>query len=198
MDYQALQTSLGIGVGVGLSTMVSITAILLPASYALNQFIYHAWPMRVLLAILSIMFFFVSAPLLVVRFILRLSKPIHYFGLLPIITQPPPSITGWWASLFSLFRLLAEPFYHYNDQGEADKAGYNVAIKHLLVPVNTANTQTVGVFNIRPGAVCEELFDAIRATGTIDDYAKWSEKVTHLSDPCSTMFGRAYPAAKVL
>lgn len=190
MDYQALQTSLGIGVGVGLSTMVSITAILLPASYALNQFIYHAWPMRVLLAILSIMFFFVSAPLLVVRFILGLSKPIHYFGLLPIITQPPPSITGWWASLFSLFRLLAEPFYHYNDQGEADKAGYNVAIKHLLVPVST-EVKKVGVFDIRPGAVCEELFEAIRATGTIDNYATWSSTVTPLSDPCNAMFGVA-------
>lgn len=190
MDYQALQTSLGIGVGVGLSTMVSITAILLPASYALNQFIYHAWPMRVLLAILSIMFFFVSAPLLVVRFILGLSKPIHYFGLLPIITQPPPSITGWWASLFSLFRLLAEPFYHYNDQGEADKAGYKVAIEHLLAPGNT-EVKKVGVFDIRPGAVCEELFEAIRATGTITDYTAWSATVTPLSDPCSTMFGVA-------
>jgi hypothetical protein len=187
MDYQALQTSFGTGIGYGLAVMVTTTAILLPASYVLNQFIYHAWPMRILLAILSILFFFISAPILLVRFILGLSKPIHYFGLLPIITQPPPSITGWWASLFSLFRLFAGPFYHYNDQGGTDTEGYNQAIQHLLVPADTA-PNAVGSFQIRPDAVCEPLFDKIQETGTMSDYAVWSAAVTDLSEPCKAQF----------
>ena len=203
MDYDVLQTALWGGFGIGLSIMAGITAIMLPAAYAMNRFIYHAWPMRLLLGLMAGLGFIVSAPLLMIRTLFGFDKePIHYFGLLPLFAKPAWANTfaGFTAMPFRLLAILLEPFFIARDPKNAsiDEEGFKACMKHLVVADDGKQPKTYDLkqtgkpedfFEVRQNAVCEKLFELIRQTGVIQDRAAWVKKVNDLSAVCEFMFG---------
>lgn len=203
MDYQVLQTALWGGFGIGMAIMAGATAVMLPAAYAMNRFIYHAWPMRLLLGLMAGLGFIVSAPIVMIRtFFGWDTQPLHYFGLLPLFAKPgwAENFSGFTAMPFKLLYILLEPFMmasanESDDNFAIDKKGFEACLSHLVIsPDDAAKEKSYefepgSILTVHPNAVCEGLFDLIRETGVIRDHRTWVEAVDRLSGACNYMFG---------
>ena len=177
---------LGIGIGLGLSIMMGITAVFLPASYMMNKLIYHHPFMRfitgLIAGILSILAFIV---LIIMR--LTSSVPqIHYFGLFPVVDIPGQgSYTGWLAILFTIFSYIFHPFITFYSGSDEDKAGYREAVGGLLVKGEL--TEEFAGQKFAKGAVCEAFFEKARAVGAIKD-STWANAINDLTETGKKMF----------
>lgn len=208
MDYQVLQNALWGGFGIGMAIMAGATAVVLPAAYAMNRFIYHDWPMRLLLGLMAGVGFIVSAPIVLIRTLFGWDEAqLHYFGLLPLFAKPDwlNHFSGYTAMPFKLLYILLEPFLMAsasdNENSAVDKQGFKACLSHLIItpeeqktkssefPVNFMGEQIK--LQVRANAVCEELFKLIRKTGTIKAPTNWAATVNSLSDACQFMFGGA-------
>ena len=203
-----LQNALWGGFGIGMAIMAGATAVVLPAAYAMNRFIYHDWPMRLLLGLMAGVGFIVSAPIVLIRTLFKWDEEqLHYFGLLPLFAKPDwlSNFSGYTAMPFKLLYILLEPFMMAsasdNENSAIDKQGFEACLSHLIItpeeqktkssefPVNFKGEQIK--LQVRANAVCEELFKLIRKTGTIKTPTDWAATVNSLSDACQFMFGGA-------
>lgn len=144
--------ALGIGLATGVSTILAITAILIPVAYVMNRFIYHNVWMRVgmgfVAAVGSVFFFLV---MLIGKFF-GLFGPVPYFGLVPVIEGS----TGWG----SFVDFFANPLL-----AAVDPQGYDRAVGTLLVPEAQAGDPRY--------VVQEELFKHAHQVAAIPGAQEW-------------------------
>ena len=160
-DTMSLGQSFGNGIAWGLIIVGAVTVMVLPASYVMNKFIYHVWPMRLLLGIFvgafSVFSFFVIAGMRILDYI----KPVHYFGLLPVISMQSDTMQGTFAWLISL---LIHPL-----QTLIDRPAYEASIQHFLVEDGSV-------------AVNEDFFAGARGAAAEEDQDLWKTKMQGLVD----------------
>jgi hypothetical protein len=154
--------ALGIGLATGVSSILVITAILIPVSYVMNRFIYHNVWMRVgmgFVAAVGSVFFFL---MMIVGKFFGLFGRVPYFGLMPTIEG---GSTGWGSFVdFLLNPLIAA----------VDPQGYDRAVATLLVPEAQAGDPRY--------VVQEELFTRARQLAAIPGQGEWeSARATLLS-----------------
>jgi hypothetical protein len=151
--------ALGIGLATGVSSILAITAILIPVSYVMNRFIYHNVWMRVGMGIVAAagsVFFFL---MMIVGKFFGLFNPVPYFGLTPVIEGS----TGWGSFIdFLLNSLLAV----------VDPQSYDRAVATILVPVVQANDPRY--------VVQEDLFTHARQLAEIPGQAEWESSRSSL------------------
>lgn len=151
--------ALGIGLATGVSTILVISAILIPVAYVMNRFIYHNVWMRVgmgFIAAIGSVFFFLM--MLVGKFF-GLFGRVPYFGLLPTIEGS----TGWGSFIdFLLNPLLAA----------VDPQGYDRAVGTLLVPEAQAGDPRY--------VVQEDLFTRARQLAAIPEESQWASAKAEL------------------
>ena len=169
--------SMGIGLGIGLALMTSVTVFTLPASYMMNKLIYHHPIMRMMAGLIAGMFSIFVFPLVLIMVASGNWKPLHYFGLWPIVqTEGPASYTGWLAPFFTITNIVFHPFMMLYTGSAEDKAGYEKAMSGILKEKES------------PGVVKEELFAAAREAGAISVYSEWVTTVNGLSADFMAMF----------
>lgn len=144
--------ALGIGLATGVSTILVVSAILIPVAYVMNRFIYHNVWMRVgmgfVAAVGSVFFFLI---MLFGKFF-GLFGSVPYFGLIPVIEGS----TGWGSFVdFILNPMLAA----------VDPQGYDRAVSTLLVPESQAGDPRF--------TVQEELFKRARQVAAIPGAQEW-------------------------
>jgi hypothetical protein len=152
--------ALGIGLATGVSSILVITAILIPVSYVMNRFIYHNVWMRVgmgFVAAVGSVFFFLM--MLVGKFF-GLFGSVPYFGLMPMIEG---GSTGWG----SIVDFLLNPLI-----AAVDPQGYDRAVSTLLVPEAQANDPRY--------VVQEDLFTRARQLAAIPGSSEWESARTSL------------------
>lgn len=177
--------SMGIGLGIGLALMTSVTVFTLPASYMMNKLIYHHPIMRMMAGLIAGMFSIFVFPLVLIMVASGNWKSLHYFGLWPTIqTEGPASYTGWLAPFFTITNLIFHPFMMLYANAE-DKAGYEKAMDGILVAKGSS------------GVVNEELFAEARKAGAISNYSEWAATVNGLSAGFKAMFGGSVIAPSV-
>jgi hypothetical protein len=145
--------ALGIGLATGVSTILAITAILIPVAYVMNRFIYHNVWMRIGMGfVAAIGSVFVFLVMLIGKFF-GLFGTVPYFGLIPVIEGS----TGWgWVVDFLVNPLLAA----------VDPQGYDRAVSTLLVPESQAGNPQF--------TVQEELFTHARQVAAIPGAQEWA------------------------
>jgi hypothetical protein len=163
--------AVGIGLATGVSSILAITAILIPVSYVMNRFIYHNVWMRIgmgFVAAAGSVFFFLM--MLIGKFFGLFSR-VPYFGLTPVIEG---GSTGWgWFVDLLLNPLIAA----------VDPQGYDRAVGTLLVPEAQANDPRY--------VVQEDLFTRARQLAEIPDQEKWeSERSALLSQISQGLAGQ--------
>ena len=152
--------ALGIGLATGVSSILVISAILIPVTYVMNRFIYHNVWMRIGMGtIAAIGSVFVFLVMLFGKFF-GLFSPVPYFGLVPVIEGS----TGWG----SFMDFLLNPFL-----AAVDPQGYDRAVGTLLVPEAKAGDPRF--------TVQEELFTRARQVAAIPDSQEWSAAAALLS-----------------
>jgi hypothetical protein len=109
-------------------------------------------------------------------------KPVHYFGLIPIIkTGDPVEPTGYFAFILKFITIILHPFYMF--YGGGDVEGYKETISQCLVSEGLPTMDAVlngNPVTVTKGAVCEELFEAARAAGSEKDHALWENKMAEM------------------
>jgi hypothetical protein len=169
--------SMGIGLGIGLALMTSVTMFTLPASYMMNKLIYHHPIMRMMAGLIAGMFSLFMFPLVLIMVASGNWKPLHYFGLWPTIqTEGPASYTGWLAPFFTIMNIVFHPFMMLYTGSAEDKQGYEKAMDGILKDKGS------------PGVVDEDLFAKARDAGAISDYGQWADAVGSLSADFKRMF----------
>lgn len=146
--------ALGIGLATGVSSILAITAILIPVSYVMNRFIYHNMWMRIgmgFVAAAGSVFFFLM--MLMGKFF-GLFGRVPYFGLTPVIEG---GSTGWG----SFVDFLLNPMI-----AAVDPQGYDRAVATLLVPEAQANDPRY--------VVQEDLFTRARQLAAIPGASQWA------------------------
>jgi hypothetical protein len=190
MDVNTLGVSFGTGLGLGLFVLFWITAIFLPASYAMNRFVYHGTFMRIILGVIAGCGSIFSLIIMAIFRMFQIGKPIRYFGLLPIFESDTSQSSNPISHPFMLF---------FNSN--VDTNALNETFKHLLVPKEeqTQGQEPTGIeikestgknkkFQIKSGVIHEELYDYIRNAGAIKDKEKWKDQMDGLSRACTAMF----------
>lgn len=190
MDLNKIGQSFGAGLALGVSVVAFTTFIFLPASYAMNRFVYHPPVMRLLLAIAagigSIVSFLILLGVLVSRYINN-QAPIHYFGMLPLIqTGSPIEPSGFFAFIFKIINFVIHPlmFYYLDDE---DKEGYIATLRHLIVDDKDKDTNKDANAD---RTVVERLFEESRRVSRLagSNYSEWANEMDKLSNPCMAMF----------
>ena len=185
MDVNTLGISFGTGIGLGLFSMFWVTAIFLPASYAMNRFVYHGTFMRIILGVIAGCGSIVSIVLMTIfRF---WQKPIHYFGLLPIFeSAADPDSTGFFSHPFTLF---------FNSNNGEDTKNLKSALTHLLSEETQIQEQEFTIseknIQIKPGVINEELYSLVRVAGAIRDSTNWNKSMDDLLNACKSMFNQS-------
>lgn len=144
--------ALGIGLATGVSTILVISAILIPVAYVMNRFIYHNVWMRVgmgFVATIGSVFFFLI--MLFGKFF-GLFGAVPYFGLIPVVEGS----TGWGAFI----DFILNPFL-----AAVDPQGYDRAVGTLLVPEAQSGDPRY--------VVQEELFTRARQVAAIPGAQEW-------------------------
>jgi hypothetical protein len=193
------------GMLLGFTIMSTITAVVLPASYVMNRFIYHAGPMRFILGLMAAH----PAAFLVIligRFINWVSngtggfERASYAGLIPLMEYDPASAgapEGWLASLKRLGQMFIEPVSWVYDDTQ-----YKKAVEQLLLPDTTKatslelNGQPVTAFK---GGVCAPFLAAAREAGAMENPREWRATMRMLAESGvgSMMFGGGVIATRV-
>jgi hypothetical protein len=173
MDYDAIADRVGAGFLQGIIVAFVGLAALLPASYVMNRYIYHNGSMRLFMGILAGL---AGLGGLILMFLLRLylgdSMAIHYFGMLPILTDAIEKASDeptWfeWAGV-AIKNLIKEPLTFFYKGDKADVDGYAATIDTLLTTFNTGKiSEPLTGFEgaVRKNTVSERLFAAGRELG---------------------------------
>jgi len=184
MDTGALMTNISIGFGLGLTTMLVITVVMIPVSYAMNKFVYHGPVMRLMLGVLAAIFSVVGFIVISGMFISGQLKPVHYFGLAPLIkiSESPIEPTGYLAFLFKILSVFVHPIsMFYTEPG--DVTGFEHNIRQVMV--SDAVTEDFpwgdGTVKVTKGAVSEAFSLAVNDAAAIAEPAEWSTKMATLS-----------------
>ena len=176
---------MGIGLGIGLALMTSVTVFTLPASYMMNKLVYHHPIMRVMAGLIAGIFSIFVFPLVLIMVASGNWQSLHYFGLWPTVqTEGPASYTGWLAPFFAITNLIFHPFMMLYTGSAEDKLGYEKAMNGILIEKG-------------PGVVNEELFAEARKAGAISNYSEWAATVNGLSAGFKAMFGGSVIAPSV-
>jgi hypothetical protein len=175
MDMNNLANSFGIGLAAGISTLLLVTMILIPVSYVMNRFIYHHWIMRVALGFVAFVlfpFFFIGMIIMAFAGL----RPAYYFGLIPsyLQTTTPGEPEGFFAIFFKILSIIPHPFLGFMNT-EEDIAGYKASVEPLMAAAGSP-------------VVNEELFNAARDAGTIEDDVKWNVVMDRLTPQFQAMF----------
>lgn len=198
MDGADLGKALGAGVAVGILTLLSITMVILPASWVMNRFVYHNTLMRILLGVATASTSVVSFVIVLGGCLLGfLNKP-YYFGLLPTyMATGDTAPTGWMAPFIRAWNALTHSL-RLSVEGEQDRTALTESMKVFLVKEEDSDRMTqakqdeaVGVIykysgGMKPmlpivqGAVCEPFFEAARRAGAAPE-GKWRTAMEDLS-----------------
>ncbi len=151
------------GAVAGLTTVLGMTAIGLPISYAMNRMIYHTGGMRLVAGILSVFLLPVFIVLMLIGVVtnwfgMETLRQIPYFGMFPLklITDvTPDEPEGWWALVIKAINVIMHPFNFYYDA-----SAYRDVIKSLFA----AEGQPT---------VDEKLFEGARRIAAISDVDEW-------------------------
>ena len=144
--------ALGIGLATGISSILVISAILIPVAYVMNRFIYHNVWMRIGMGfVAAIGSVFVFLIMLFGKFF-GLFNPVPYFGLIPVIEGS----SGWGSFVDFLLNPLLSA---------VDPQGYNSAVSTLLVPESMAGDSRY--------VVQEDLFTRARQVAAIPAASEW-------------------------
>jgi len=175
MDFTELRKSIWVGFLAGMTTMMSITIIAIPTSYVMNKFSYHAAPMRFMLGFITAVFSLASFVIVTIAMISGNLKPVHYFGLFPIVTTGESvEPTGYFAFLFKILTVFIHPFYFFYTGSDVE--GYKSNIEQILVkgvPEAGPFTLNGSTVSVTKGAVCEEFFEGARMAGAVTKKAGW-------------------------
>lgn len=187
MDTSTLATQLGIGIATGVTTMLVIAVLCIPASWAGNRLIYHAPFMRFVLMILAVClspFIFIGLVLKGWYTYLFSTEELTYtwyFGLFPLTTKLLTSEKVGWAyggSVVSWFgNLFLSAFYgdidtktgeiHYKELIHRIYPEPPKDIKTTIGPIVVNADKTIPAMKITTGYVCEELLEAARYAAAI-------------------------------
>jgi hypothetical protein len=197
MDGADLGKALGAGVAVGILTLLSITVVVLPASWVMNRFVYHNTLMRILLGVATASMSVVSFVIVLGGCLLGfLNKP-YYFGLLPtFMATGDTAPTGWMAPFIRVWNAFSHPL-QLTIKGEQDHTALVESMKVFLVKEEDSDKMDVdqqglaeGTLKrysgmgpnlpIVQGAVCEPFFEAARRAGAAPE-GKWRRAMEDLS-----------------
>lgn len=190
MDSAVLAKSLGAGFATGICTLLFSTLTVLPASYMMNKFIYHGPVMRLMLGGLTAAFSLFSVVVMMVMVLSGRWKPVHYFGLAPLlkVTENPIEPVGYLAFFFKILYVLIHPLSMFYT-GPEDQKGYIKALEPLMVhkdiqsvPMKMEVDGVMTDVSVTQGAVCEDFARASRFAGSIIDKKEWVRYMTMLQD----------------
>lgn len=142
MDSKDFAVALGGGIAAGLSAVLSITILVLPVSWVMNRFVYHNGVMRVLLALATSAFSFVSFVIVLASCLYDKENKVHYFGLLPTrITGGVTEPTGYTAFITRVWNAVIHPFIIMAEGGTLsdpeDQHALTEAMKRFMVKTDT-------------------------------------------------------------
>lgn len=179
------------GLTSGIILALTTTALVLPASYVMNRFVYHTGPMRTLIGVVAAAGSVLSLAALIAYKIYTVtnggSAAVHYFGLLPIFLRGSDEVSG--SSFLKddvpnyLWNMIRDPvslFY--------DKEGYTAAVSAMVdayrarvphLPEDITATGQIGdkTVTVNAGCVSEDFFAEARRIGTLDR-EKWGTEIT--------------------
>jgi hypothetical protein len=186
MDTSALATQLGIGMATGLTTMLVIAVLCIPASWAGNRLIYHHPFMRFILMILAVClspFLFIGLVLNGwFRYFFSTTEMTYtwYFGLFPIATKllDGSAIGGQLVANFC--NLFLQAFYgDINAVNEKTSVSRYKELIHTIYPAPPKESKEIsfptGIIEeekplnmaVRTGYVSEGLMNAARVAAAI-------------------------------
>jgi hypothetical protein len=188
MDYDRVSERVVAGLMQGFVVAFVGLAAFLPASYVMNRFIYRSWAMRGFMGVLAAL---TGMGGLVILLLLRAywgdTMQIHYFGLLPVLTETPESegeisYVMWFFKM--LKNLIVGPLTFYYTNNKADKDGYAATIQTLLENFNNGKTDDINTTGLAVGVIAkkntvsEQLFQTARELGAyaavdIDSWKKF-------------------------
>lgn len=198
MDGADLGKALGAGIATGILTLLSITMVVLPASWVMNRFVYHNTLMRILLGVAAASTSVVSFVIVLGGCLLGfLGKP-YYFGLLPTYMSTGNSApTGWMAPFIRLWNVVSHPL-RLSIENQEDRDALKESMKVFLVPddndqmIESQQEKAAGIvyklsgrvapkLPIVQGAVCEPFFEAARIAGAAPE-GRWRKMMGDLSE----------------
>ena len=181
IDIEQIKTSIQHGFGVGLTLMVSLTLMLLPASVMMNRFIHHHWSLRLLMGWLgSTMWIFT------IIYALIYWRGQHFFGVYPLVNTEnmdlpvlPESMWGWPAWMFTWMGMLHKfPLYAVSmGTTDVDKQAYRAAIERTLLPPPDSKyipTDFNTKIPVTVGRVHEDFFRIAREAGSHLEFGEWN------------------------
>lgn len=185
--------NIAFGLTSGIVLALTTTALVLPASYVMNRFVYHTGPMRTLMGIVAAAGSVLSLVILLAYKVYTVandkSAAVHYFGLLPIFFRNEGSdVSGGGDSFLKdtvpnyLWDMIRNPVsLFYNEEGytatvSAMVDSYRARVPHLPEGL-TATGQLGGkTVSVNAGCVSEEFFAEARRIGTLGR-EKWGSEI---------------------
>jgi hypothetical protein len=180
MDYTEVGQRLSSGLVQGFIVAFLSLIVFLPASYVMNRFIYRGTAMRIFMGSLAGMLglggFFL---LLFMRIYWGADFKIHYFGLLPLITEAPASeVKPTYIESFFMFfvNMVTIPLTFYFRGGD-DSTGYASTIQKLIQNFTGTRDTTTIEGDAKLNTVYEPLFETGRELSKLsaDSLKLWSE-----------------------
>jgi hypothetical protein len=174
MDYTEVGQRLSSGLVQGFIVAFLSLIVFLPASYVMNRFIYRGTAMRIFMGVLAGILGFGSFILLLcMRLYWKTEFKIHYFGLLPLITEAPASEVkpSWIVSFFMFFVNMVKIPLTFYFRGGNDSEGY-VSTVQKLIQNFTGHRKMENLIEgppIRQNAVYEPLFETGRELSKLSD-----------------------------
>jgi hypothetical protein len=186
--------NIAFGLTAGIVLALTTAAVVLPASYVMNRFVYHTGPMRTLMGALVAVGSVVSLALLIGYKVYAWANggdvAVHYFGLLPIFMHDSSSDMTTGGSfltdtvpnyLWNMFRDPVSLFYDkeaYTDAVTTMVDSYRARVPHL--PTGITATGEIGgrTVTVNAGCVSEEFFAEARRIGTLGR-DKWGGEITN-------------------
>jgi len=147
----------------------------------MNRFIYRGTAMRIFMGTLAgLMGFGAFFSLLFMRIYWGADFKIHYFGLLPLITEAPASEVkpSWIVSFFMFFVNMVKIPLTFYFRGGDDSTGYESTIKKLIQNfTGKRDTTTIEGSSAKLNTVYEPLFETGRELSKLsaDGLKLWSE-----------------------
>ncbi len=181
------------GLTSGIVLALTTAALVLPASYVMNRFVYHTGPMRTLMGIVAAVGSVLSMVILLAYKVYTLSVGtsayVHYFGLLPVFLREPTDGSGGGDSFLKdkvpdyMWNMVRDPvslFYDkdaYTESVSSMVDAYRARVPHLVSGIVATGDISGASVTVNAGCVSEEFFAEARRIGTLGR-DKWGAAIT--------------------
>jgi hypothetical protein len=184
--------NIAFGLTSGIVLALTTVAVVLPASYVMNRFVYHTGPMRSLMGLIVAIGSVLSLAFLIGYKIYTWanggSAAVHYFGLLPIFLNSGDDASSGGSFLKDdvpnyLWNMIRDPvslFYDkegYTATVSAMVDAYRARVPHLPEGLTATGQLGANTVTVNAGCVSEEFFAEARRIGTLS-HEKWGSEIT--------------------